>query len=289
MYGHLWGGARKRWAKGKWAGFSSIHETPKRREPACMGIYEEVHGKDELKESGQDSAPYMRHPKQESLHVCSFMRRRTEKKTCTISHEKERHAWTRCMGIITWDSKRTAGGQKEEGGQTRSDHGAVAPELSLWTKSMPKRTQQDAKKSQEVRHCWWLMVIGVVVSHLLSMREALGSIPTWSITKETHGKDAKVGRIQLHTWDTQKERACMYGHLWGGARKRWAKGKWAGFSSIHETPKRREPACMGIYEEVHGKDELKESGQDSAPYMRHPKGESLHVWAFMRRCTEKMS
>ena len=65
--------------------------------------------------------------------------------------------------------------------------------------------------------------------------------------------------------------------------------KWAGFRSIHETPKRREPACMGIYEEVHGKDELKESGQDSAPYMRHPKGESLHVWAFMRRCTEKMS
>ena len=45
---------------------------------------------------------------------------------------------------------------------------------------------------------------------------------------------------------------------------------------------------MGIYEEVHGKDELKESGQDSAPYMRHLKGESLHVWAFMRRCTDKM-
>ena len=69
----------------------------------------------------------------------------------------------------------------------------------------------------------------------------------------------------------------MYGHLWGGARKRWAKGKWAGFSSIHETPKRRELACMGIYEEVHGKDELKESGQDSASYMRHPKEQSLHV------------
>ena len=29
---------------------------------------------------------------------------------------------------------------------------AVAPELSLWTKSMPKRTQQDAKKREEVRH-----------------------------------------------------------------------------------------------------------------------------------------
>ena len=46
---------------------------------------------------------------------------------------------------------------------------------------------------------------------------------------------------------------------------------------------------MGICEEVHGKDEPKESGQDSGPYMRHLKGESLHVWAFVRRCTEKMS
>ena len=87
-------------------GFSFIRETPKRREPACMGIYEEVHGKDELKENGQDSAPYMRHPKGESLHVCSFMRRCT---ACTILHEIERHAWTGCMGIITWDSKRRRG------------------------------------------------------------------------------------------------------------------------------------------------------------------------------------
>ena len=69
-------------------GFSFIRETPKRREPACMGIYEEVHGKDELKETGQDSAPYMRHPKGESLHVCSFMRRCT---ACTILHDLARN------------------------------------------------------------------------------------------------------------------------------------------------------------------------------------------------------
>ena len=31
----------------KWPGFRFIHETLKRREPACMGIYEEMHGKKE--------------------------------------------------------------------------------------------------------------------------------------------------------------------------------------------------------------------------------------------------
>ena len=66
-------------------------------------------------------------------------------------------------------------------------------------KACLKRTQQDPKKREDVGQAYWLMVIGVVVSHPLSMREALGSIPTWSITKETHGKDEKVGRIQVHT------------------------------------------------------------------------------------------
>ena len=91
---------------------------------------------------------------------------------------------------------------------------------------------------------------------------------------------------EMHGRDEQKESKWpgrLHVHSSGDARKRRAKGK-----QVAETLKRREPACMGIYEEMHGKDEQrKASGQDSGSYMRHLKGESLHVWAFMRRCTER--
>ena len=230
-----------------------------------------MHKNGEQKESGQDSASYMRHLKGVSLHVRAFMRGRTERR------------------------------------DARGKGDAVAPELSLWTKSMPKRTQQDAKKREEVRQSGWLMVIGVVVSHPLSMRETLDSIPTWSITKcweECRRRTEKMrkwaGFSFIHETPKRREPACMfiYGEM---------DGKY-GFSFIHETPKRREPACMFIYEETHGKDEKVgriqlhtwdtyvcsfmgrcTENMDSASYMRHLKGESLHVWAFTRRCTEKMS
>ena len=167
-------------------------------------------------------------------------------------YEKRKQGVGSYMGHLRGGSLHVWGCTERRDARGKGD--AVAPELSLWTKSMPTRTEQDAKKRKEVRQSCRLMVMCIVVSHALSMRETLDSIPTWSITKcweECRRRTEKMrkwaGFSFIHETPKRREPACMF--IYGEMH-----GKY-GFSFIHETPKRREPACMFIYEEARGKDE----------------------------------
>ena len=155
---------------------------------------------------------YSRRPKRGRRWNHIRLRRRG---TCMEIHGKKRCTRKRKQGVGSYMAHLRGGSLHVWGCTERRDArgkgDAVAPELSLWTKCMPKRTQQDAKKRKEVRQDqttapWhqssvcgpkaclkrhsrmpkrgrrsgtlcWLRVIGVVVSHPLSMQEALGSIP----------------------------------------------------------------------------------------------------------------